>query len=491
MDVAWGDAAEDSTAGLDIAGVRGLDQQMEASLVNGITTVSQRGRYITILPWAVAEFFSSESAAGEASYSQDRFAAFLRRIEFLVLACTTVDAGEGASGAIGRQTFESQMEALAAGEVVSFPATGGGAMLGTYFGPCRAVGLLTNPPAGSAVPIAVTTRGSAVWEIRRKALNGTAWRAVASAEGIGREDARALAAHFSLKSLTTSPNERAALQSALLEPWHPHEGPGRVADAYCRFAQTVDWLRAGSGPGPIRADALLAAAWRRAATGASADLVDLAWAEYEWRCRLHFAIELMLSAVSAAVDAQGEATVSELIAAWLAEADLPARLVVAWPRAGEAGAMSGVDARGSVPPELWLGEAIPSDLGSLRPHARALAAFALVAALAAQSADLRATGRFADRQAVGERALACVAAADIRPFAETLKSLAAVAIEAHLATTFRKMGGRQKCSLRFFPEGPKLLATRRPTSPGRSGTRLWNAIKMLQDAGVPGLGAVS
>ncbi len=44
MDVAWGDGIGEETQGLDIVGVRGLDQGLEAALVNGITTVSLRGR---------------------------------------------------------------------------------------------------------------------------------------------------------------------------------------------------------------------------------------------------------------------------------------------------------------------------------------------------------------------------------------------------------------------------------------------------------------
>jgi hypothetical protein len=74
------------------------------------------------------------------------------------------------------------------------------------------------------------------------------------------------------------------------------------------------------------------------------------------------------------------------------------------------------------------------------------------------------------------------------PFAETLQALAGVAVEAHLATTFRKMGGGQKCSLRFFPEGSKLLSTGLETGAGRSGSRLWNVIKVLEDSAVPGIG---
>jgi hypothetical protein len=62
-----------------------------------------------------------------------------------------------------------------------------------------------------------------------------------------------------------------------------------------------------------------------------------------------------------------------------------------------------------------------------------------------------------------------------------------VVTEAHLATTFRKMAGGQKCSLRFFPDGPRLLATRLPAGAGQSGSRLGNIIRVPADADVEGV----
>ncbi len=488
MDVAWGDAAVDRTAGVDIAGIRGLDQQMEALFVNGITTVTLRGRYLTILTWAIGEFFSAEADAGETSYSPDRFSTFLRRIEFLVLACSTVEGGGGApGGAIGTQMFQPQMAALVAGGTVPFPEHGGGTMLGTYFGLCRALGLLAYAGQGVPVPFALTPRGRATWDVRRRALADVGWRAVVSSDGVGSDEARALAPHFSLRSLDPATGEAEALRDALLQPWRPDDATAaQVEAAYGRFAQTVNWLRAGGGD-PRRVDVLLATAWRRAVTGVEGAAIDLTWAEYEWRCRLHYSIELMLSAVSSAVHERREATLTELIDDWLAQADVPARLAAAWPEAASAGFASGADARASVPLDLWLA-GLPGDLDSLPSHARALAAFALASALAAQSAALRSSERFMDRRSIGERALACVEAAGAAPFADTLRSLARIAVEAHFATTFRKMGGGQKCSLRFFPEGAKLLTTRAATPAGRSGSRLWNMVRVLEDAGVPGLG---
>jgi len=492
MDLAWGDGLGDETQGLDIVGVRGLDQSLEAALVNGITTVSLRGRYFTLLPWAIGEYFAAEVAANTAAFNEGRFKDFLARVEFLALACTTIDDGGGdPGGALGRVLFQSEMAELLAGEDVSFPAGRSGGMLGTYFGPCRALGLLRAAESGGVEPFVLTPRGQAVWMARRVALGEGPWRALLwENDTLSHADARALVAHFSLRGLANAESEAAALREALLTSWVP-AGPAAagVADSYRRFADTIGWLQSAGEANSLRADALLSEAWRRTAIGnGGGPVIEAAWAEYEWRRRLHFALELMLSAVADTVRARGEATLEEVVEEWLEEPDLPARLTSAWPLASVARDQLAREAFGSVPADLYLNDAPPDDLARLKPHARALAGAALIAGLSRQSATLRAEGRFQNRRAPGERAMACVESAGDEPFAQALTALSEVAVQAHLATTFRKMGGGQKCSLRFFPEGSRLLTTDLDTGAGRSGSRLWNVIKVLEDAAVPGIG---
>ena len=96
----WGDDLIDSTPGLDILGIRGVDQAVEMSLVNGLTTISQRGRYLSILPWALAEFLTTHASAG---FDWERLISFLRRVEFVTLLATYLDnqkSGADASGTL-------------------------------------------------------------------------------------------------------------------------------------------------------------------------------------------------------------------------------------------------------------------------------------------------------------------------------------------------------------------------------------------------------
>ena len=97
----WGDDLLDTTQGLDILGVRGVDQAVELALVNGITTISQRARYLSILPWALGEFLVEHATKG---FDWDSLMIYLRKIEFVILAASRLDNelnGADASGALG------------------------------------------------------------------------------------------------------------------------------------------------------------------------------------------------------------------------------------------------------------------------------------------------------------------------------------------------------------------------------------------------------
>ena len=59
----------------------------------------------------------------------------------------------------------------------------------------------------------------------------------------------------------------------------------------------------------------------------------------------------------------------------------------------------------------------------------------------------------------------------------------------HIQNTMRKMGNQQDCSLRFYPDGPVLVPTALDFSPGYSGSRLQNTMRILADLGMLNLGA--
>ena len=116
MNLCWGDDLLDTTPGLDILGVRGIDQGVELALVNGLTTISQRGRFLSILPWAIGEFLITHASDG---FDWDRLIIHLGRVEFVTLVATRLDIdghGVDATGALGADLHEDQVKRLLNGE---------------------------------------------------------------------------------------------------------------------------------------------------------------------------------------------------------------------------------------------------------------------------------------------------------------------------------------------------------------------------------------
>jgi hypothetical protein len=456
----------------------------------GITTISLRGRYLSILPWAVGEFFAADAEEGVGSFEENRFHDFLFRVQFLILACTFVDPGSGdAGGALGSVLNHGDMVRLANGSAVPFPMHDRGPLLGTYFGPCIAMGLLRQGEEGR--PFILTPRGRDMWNARNAQLgfDRAAVKGLFSTAAIlTKETALSLAPHFSLKALASNSAEAAFLREALLIPWSPETADAAegVRSAYDRFGQTVSWLRAEANRGLEESD-LLARNWARAATGGTPlNLVQTLWAEFEWRRRLHYALELLLSAVATTLIERAQGTLREVIDVWLEDGESPSIVTEAWPEAATVVGRSGREAVASVPSDLFLDRSLP-EARHLSVYGRALTGSAIAVACARQSASLRADGSFEMRGGAGENALAIVEKAGEERFEKTLLRLVEVVSRAHLETTFRKMERGQPCSLRFFPEGRRLLTTGRATGAGRSGPRLGNAIRILLDAGVEGL----
>lgn len=486
MALFWGDKLGDETDGLDILGIRGLDQSLETALANGITTISLRGRYFTILPWLVGEFFEADSTAGVTVFDSDRFRTFCGRVEYLTLACTTLDdCGGDSGGALGSVSHSAVMGQLRSGATIPFPKTPGGALLGTYFGPCRAIGLVKTAESGAPQPIALTPRGKKIWSVRNAAIGeGKLRHLLSEAETLSPADVHSVTPHFSLMALSHAKAEAECLRVALQNPWEPLGKGASVTEAYARFVDTLAWIRTSAGQAPLQADRLLADNYRGVVDSGPGEAgVMTAWAEFEWRRRLHFALELLFSALCATLYELEQATIVEIIAEWSNVSDLPSALTQNWPEAHLAWTRRGAEAVASVPDSIFI-EAVPiQTMRDITSHARGLAAFALLTGLATQSRVLRSKGFFPDRDGAAERALALVEVAGEEPLHQTIEQLAKVVTEAHLSTTFRKMANGQKCSLRFFPEGPRLRATGLSANPGQSGSRLGNIIRILRDAG--------
>jgi len=57
MKTFWNQGEKQVTKGLDILGYRQIDQNVGKKWVSGITAISYRARYMSLIPWLVAEYY--------------------------------------------------------------------------------------------------------------------------------------------------------------------------------------------------------------------------------------------------------------------------------------------------------------------------------------------------------------------------------------------------------------------------------------------------
>ena len=486
MLITWGDDLLDTTQGLDILGVRGIDQAVELGLVNGITTISQRARYFTILPWALGEYLTEHASTG---FNWDSVTVYLRRVEFLTLAASRLDSelnGTDASGALGANLHQDRLRTLVDGGTVAFPEETGGAMLGTYFAPCRTTGLLLD--GDEAIPYQLSPRGKEIWELRTERLQSSpAIAAILSKNDISRTEAEAAIPEFSLGSLNRSVGEAQLLYDALVTPWTPRKESEQyqVSKAYEAFNGTVTWAEEMLASDPDNATGLIVRNFKNCSQREQGTQIAFNWAEYEFRRRCHFAMELMLSSLTSSLTEFEEATIPQIVSSWLNAPEASPILNEIWPSASDARTLSASKALGTVPKTLYSDKAIPTnDLRHVPLPDQALVAIALLAATAEQTKAARRNGYFEKiSTSPGEHALSIIEEASDEPFSKLMEEVVQVTALSHLHTTLRKMGAGQKCSLRFFPDGPLLRPTGVGMAPGHSNDRLTNVLRILTDIG--------
>lgn len=488
MSFFWGNDLLDESAGLDILGVRGIDQNVEISLVNGITTISQRARYFLLLPWALGEFFKIETAGGDASFDWESLMRFIRRVEFVIMSATRIDQTiDDGTGLLGPDVYRDELAMLLNGEATDFPTEKGGAMLGTYFRPCAALGLLADGAPGSGVPIRLTPRGTSVWEIKQHALEGAAViRAIHQGTQLHRSVIEPVVSEFSVGALKDNRAEANALREALFVSWKTGNKAEDeiISGAYQRFTNTRQWLARTINGNPSWPPNILTTNYRACATSHDSDDTGLAWAEYEFLRRCHFAQELLLAALTDQLAISGDASVDEIVASWATA--VPNSASRFWPAAASAWKGTTGAAEATVSMDLFFAEPLPIiELRNQSPADRALTSFALLCALMKQSHELRRHSKFGEQGRARENPIKILEAAGSEQVTDLMrKLLEACVVGPHLATTLRKMGAGQKCSLRFFPDGPRLRATGIKVSPSQSGDRLTNVVRILADIGI-------
>lgn len=481
----WNKDFQDDTAGLDILGVRSLDQSIEADLVNGITTISARGRYFSVLPWALGAFY--KCASGQ--YDPNQLFSFLTRVELLVVAASKFDDRSNVGGSVlGSDVFSQSVDQLRAGESVELLPSTFSRMLNTYFNPCKTLGLL-NTSSSNGLQFLLTPRGKNIFEARQAALKNPS---IASTLYEGAPLTRQLVEEsiddFSIGALRPESSEAALLREYFQESFAISSSPNDLSQRrYAKFNDTTKWIASWVSSGTVKANQMLAKNMRACAKGARTDDISKSWARYEWRRRQHYAMELLLSAVCGILDdLGGDGGIKDIIfSAEETHLEIGAHLDM-WPDAADLWRMSARDAVQAVPDDLTLDLSLPFNaMTHSSPADRLIAGFGLLAALEVQSRPFRHETSELRENLASNLAVELVQNPDDTTFTDYMARLVEeCAINPHWQVTLRKMGNNQKCSLRFFLDGPHLRRTATPSSPGFSGSRLENTLNILIDIGV-------
>ena len=487
MKIFWNSGEKEKIEGLDILGVRRIDQAIEKDWVAGITTISPRARYLSIFPWALTLFYNKHLPEKEieASYRVDELEGFLKRLEFIIIACSILsEAGEDPNagyGVLGRDVHEEALRRLQdEGEVV-LDLNRGGMIASTYLMPCQSFGLLE-----SGDPIRVTPRGEALHEVREQQGQGCPLTQSLFEGGVIRkEDILKYKSFFSVQGLRSHEAEK---ERELLVEFFFTSFSSNSIPRYNRFRATARWILENVAYQDLSSRALLWLEYEKCfgQDQGTPEEVRIAWVNYELRRRVHFGFEIMFSSFCCTLSSLNAATLEDVLLEWQESVLIPGLLrevlntqEFRWDCPWE-------DFLGMVYPRSFL-DGIPpvKKVRDLPPDARALFALSLIVSCWRDSRAWRKRGLVIEKQGSAfDNAFIILDTANKERVIDVLAQIMEeCVIVPHLKTTWRKMGQGQKCSLRFYKDGNILRSTGVSVMPGYSGDRLGNVMSMLSDLG--------
>ena len=484
MDTFWNKGEREIIKGLDVLGLRGIDQHIETQLVSSITTISIRARYLSMIPWLAGEFFHLHE--GKTDLDRDemyhKLMQVFDRLELVIILSTQVEKQKDPhlsdTGIIGQEVHEEWVSDFQThGEIntviLKEKAHSMGytnPTFGTYYNPCRGFGLLSH---SSTAPVALPPHGQAIYDARKSyvsredgILDWLLHGGLLTQEMVERESK-----YFSIANIDSIPDEMKLLQESFLKPYSDDL---EVVETYERFDNTLLWVLEQIEEAK-KPEELIEDNFTHCVESNPDELnkTEMMWFEFELRRRVHYAFELFLKALSHTVDELNGATVEQAMEQWVNEINMSNIY-----RAGN-------DIYNSTLKEMddYLNADIFDKKEPIDSAEQVLYALSLIEICRLMSEHLMSKISHPEVDYM-RKGFNILAKNHERPVYQVLVELIKFCVvEPHLKTTLRKMGQGQQCSLRFFPEGQKLIPTGIDTYAGWSGSRLDNTIRMMADIG--------
>ena len=470
-------------------GLRQLDQNLERNWVAGITTISNRARYLSLFTWVIGAFYNQKFSGdtSEITVDLDELNSVIARLEFVCLAATNLAESWKETGpTTGMIGFSIHAEKLAKFQndgKIKIPEDGQSAIYGTYIEPCRRFGLLRT--TSDSLPT-VPPRGKEIFQARSNILKQNKLADLVLKGGtLTTELITSYGRYFSINGMDSIPGEKTAIIKAFVEPYSKDVS---VQSLYNKFRQTIYWTLTNVQKHNVDyADDIIRQNYKHNCYRDSIDTqVDLAWFDYELHRRVHFSLESLLSALTETLIELNSANINEVIHEWQKSPEVPEKLCLMldtdtfnFNQAFQLFAAS-INDEPLLEDGVWPGLAL-----DLPPCARAFFGLTLLVTCWNQTKNLRETKKLTDHDHYLEKAFSILSQNPDTKISDLLeKILLNLVIEPHLANTLRKMEAGQKCSLRFYPEGNSLRPTGMRTRAGFSENRLNNVLGMMADLGL-------
>ncbi len=490
----WNAGSSETTRGLDILGIRILDQNLELDWVGGLTTVSPRARYFSLIPWLLGAF-SLETGAGATEgwrFDRNNFLAALKRMEFVVLAASQLQGAnlaDDTTGILNSMNYREILNAFNQEARFEGEFAKGGTSLNIYSSPARSFGLIANDPE-DVFPFRVVGLGKEIHDCRESALRNSPLRQYVLQGGLVTRQMVEEEGHwFSVNGLhhASCSAERELLERAFFIP----SLHGQTAEGYANFRSTVLWVLQSCFDQPNHADGLLVRNFQAILTDERNEhqAVRWAWQEYELRRRIHYAQELLLTGLVDLLESNGPMPLTGAIHKLTEDSAIPSTLIRTLGVNQFRWTLSIEDFYSTFDSDKWWRIPLPPrQVGLLSPGDKAIFAIALMVVSHRQASHRRTE---AGQCLQGSLPDWCVCQIFDQIFIERGHSLVSLlrfvlehmVIQPHLVTTLRKMGEGQKCSLRLYVEEGLLCPTGIRIEAGYSITRLTSLLSVLADIG--------